>query len=45
MGQYKAELTLSPCLHVKPLITAIRAVACVYILILKKKYYVRRRKN
>ena len=26
-GQYKGELTLSPRLHVKPLITAIRAIA------------------
>ena len=25
-GQYNAELTLSPCLPVKPLITAIRAI-------------------
>ena len=25
-GEYKAESTLSPCLHVKPLITVIRAI-------------------
>ena len=37
-GQYKAELTLSPRLHVKPLITAITAigwynqVGCVHAL-------------
>ena len=28
-GQYKADLTLLPCLHVKPLITAIRPIGIV----------------
>ena len=27
-GQYNAELTLSPCLCVKPLVTAITAIHC-----------------
>ena len=29
-GQYKTELTLSPSLHVKPLITAITAICLVH---------------
>ena len=34
--QYNAELTLSPCLHVKPLITVIRAIVEVCGLSYKK---------